>query len=112
MPELRRIAPSFAVTSQIRPEDLRAIAAQGFRAIVNNRPDGEEPGQPTAQELRIAAERLGLRYNHIPISPGQMTDGDARALAELLRGAHGQVLAFCRTGNRSSRLWEAAQRLS
>ena len=110
MPEIHRIAPGFAVAGQLRPGDLPAIAAAGFRTIVNNRPDGEEPGQPTADELRLAAERLGLRYAYIPIVPGRMGEDHARALAAAIDEAEGPVLAFCRSGARSTRLWEAAQR--
>lgn len=104
------LKPDFSVSPQIFPGDLPLLVEAGFRVVVNNRPDGEEPGQPTAAELRREAEHLGLRYTHIPIVPGHMTEHDAQALREAIAEAGGPVLAFCRTGNRSTKLWEAATR--
>ena len=103
------LAPDFSVAPQIRPEDLGPLKQAGYRAVVNNRPDGEEPGQPRSAELRRAAELAGLLYAHIPIAPGRMTDEDARALRRVLAEAGGRVLAFCRTGSRSTKLWELAR---
>ncbi len=103
------LAPDFSVAPQIRPEDLGPLKRAGYRAVVNNRPDGEEPGQPRSAELRRAAELAGLRYTYIPIAPGQMTEADARALRRFLAEASGPVLAFCRTGSRSTKLWEQAR---
>ena len=80
--------------------------------VVNNRPDGEEPGQPASAEMRAAAGRLGLGYRYIPVAPGSLTEQDAAAFASALREAGGPILAFCRTGARSTKLWQAAQDLS
>lgn len=110
--EINRITPSFAVSPQIRPEDLAAIARAGFRAVVNNRPDGEAPDQPPSAALEAEARRLGLAYSHIPITHGEMREADARALGRVLKAAKGPVLGFCRTGARSSRLWKLTQQLS
>jgi sulfide:quinone oxidoreductase len=109
MPEARQIAPAFAVTGQLRPEDLPGIAAQGFRAIVNNRPDGEEPGQPSSRDLANEAHRLGLSYEDLPVQPGQISDERASALAQTLEVLPGPVLAFCRSGRRSAALWALAE---
>jgi uncharacterized protein (TIGR01244 family) len=102
------LSADFAVAPQVRPEDLASLKEAGYAALVNNRPDGEEPGQPRSAELRQAAERAGLRYAYIPIAPGQMTETDAQALRRIIADAKGPVLAFCRTGNRSTKLWELA----
>ena len=103
------LSTDFSVAPQIRPEDLRPLKQAGYRVIVNNRPDGEEPGQPRSAELRRAAELAGLRYAYIPVAPGGMTDDDAKALRRVLAEAGGRILAFCRTGSRSAKLWELAR---
>ena len=108
MPDIHRIAPAFAVAGQLRPDDLAAIAAEGFRTIVNNRPDGEAPDQPTSDALEAEARRLGLDYAYIPVVPGQIGPEHAQALGRFLRDAARPVLAFCRTGNRSASLWKLA----
>ena len=84
----------------------------GFGTFVNNRPDGEEVGQPTSAQIRAEAQRLGLRYVYLPIVPGGMTDADARALNEVLADADGPVLGFCRTGARSMSLWKRSRELA
>ena len=104
--------PGFSVSPQLRPDELSLVLEAGFRTIVNNRPDGEEAGQPTSSELRAEAQRLGIDYVHIPIISTRMTDADARALNEVLAGAKGRVLGFCRTGARSTRLWERSHELA
>jgi sulfide:quinone oxidoreductase len=109
MPEIRQIAPAFAVAGQLRPEELTDIAALGFRTIVNNRPDGEEPGQPSSADLAAEAGRLGLSYTDLPAQPGQITDEQARALAQALEVLPVPVLAFCRSGRRSAALWALAE---
>ena len=91
---IRPINESVAVAPQIRPEDVAAIKAAGYAAIVNNRPDGEEPGQPTGDSIRAAAEDQGLAYTAIPVTPGgfshEMVDQMTQALVE----AKGPVLAY------------------
>lgn len=108
--EIHRLVPELAVTGQLRADDLAEIAANGFRTVINNRPDGEEPSQPAAAELERAARAAGLEYRHIPVTPGELDDRDARRFGELVR-TEGPVLAFCRTGNRSANLWARALEL-
>lgn len=110
--EYTRISGQLATASQVRPEDLREIAASGFVGIINNRPDAEAPDQPGSLELEAEARRLGLAWWHVPVVPGAMSDKDVRAFAAALDEAGGPVLAFCRTGSRSTALWRAAQALS
>ena len=104
--------PRFSVSPQLRPDELALVLKAGFRIIVNNRPDGEEAGQPTGAQLSAEAQRLGIGYVHIPIMPGRMTDADARALSQVLDGAAGPVLGFCRTGARSMSLWKRSRELA
>ena len=109
MPEVRSLAPGFAVTGQLRAEDLAEIAARGFRSIVNNRPDGEEPGQPRAADIAAEARRLGLVWRDLPMATREVSDEQARDFDEMLPKLPAPVLAFCRTGARSTALWERAQ---
>ena len=107
--DFTRLSEKLATAPQVRPEDLREIAASGFVGVINNRPDGEAPDQPSSLELEAEAKRVGLAYWHVPVVPGAMTDRDVRSFAAALDEADGPVLAFCRTGNRSSALWKASQ---
>ncbi|MGZ8337572.1 MAG: TIGR01244 family sulfur transferase [Allosphingosinicella sp.] len=108
---ISRLSPDFAVAPQLRREDLAGIAASGFRTVVNNRPDGEAPDQPSSDEIEAAARQLGLDYIHIPIVPGQMDEAQARELDRFLSQAAAPVLAFCRSGNRSAQLWNLSRQL-
>jgi len=106
---LRRIDDSISVAPQINPEDLPAIAAAGFAAIVNNRPEGEELGQPTGAEVRAAAEAAGLSYAEIPVTHAGFSATQVEAMAKALAAAPGPVLAYCRSGTRSCNLWALAE---
>ena len=112
--EIRRISPEFAVSPQITVEDVGAAAAQGFRSIVCNRPDGESDPQPQSDEIRQAAEAHGLEFRNVPVVSGQVTDGDVSEFGVALSELPGPILAYCRTGTRSSTLWalSKAPRLS
>lgn len=109
---LTQLSPKISVAPQLLPNEVADVAAAGFKGIINNRPDGEAPDQPSSQELKAEAKRQGLAYWHIPVVPGQATEEDARAFAAALDAAQGPVVAFCRTGNRSSGLWKMTQQAS
>ena len=102
-----RLTLSLAVAGQVELSDLPWIAAH-YRTLINNRPDGEAPGQPSSAELKAAARNLGLDYVHIPIS-GEIANADVAAFREALTRNLGSKLAFCRTGNRSARVWALSQ---
>lgn len=106
--KLTSLSDRFAVSPQLVAEDIADLAAMGFRTVINNRPDGEAADQPTSATIEAEAERYGLAYHHIPIVPDQARDSDARAMADALQHSEGKVVAFCRTGNRSQKLWEMA----
>ena len=108
MTRLIPLDPVTFVAGQIGPADIAGIAAAGVTLIVNNRPDFEEPGQPLSEDVRAAAEAAGLGYRHIPISGGISGD-QVQAMAAALDLADGRVLAFCRSGTRSTFLWALAQ---
>ena len=98
-----------SVRPQVLPHEVPQLAAAGIKGIINNRPDNEAPDQPASAEIEAEARRHGLSYWHIPIVPGQATEADARAFAEALQQAEGPVVAFCRTGNRSTGLFKMSQ---
>src|SRR4051812_103648 len=99
---MKQLNPGILVSGQIAPEDVAALAASGVRTIINNRPDGEEPGQPTSAEIEAAATAAGLSYRHIPVVGG-FSEAQVEAMADALDA--GPVLAFCRSGTRSTYLW-------
>lgn len=96
----------FVAVRQIVPAEIPGLAAHGIRLIVNNRPDDEEPGQPTSAEIEAAARAAGLDYRHIPLA-GAFPAERVAAMAEAL--GQGPVLAFCRSGTRSTWLWALAR---
>ncbi|OYX66387.1 MAG: TIGR01244 family protein [Sphingomonadales bacterium 32-64-17] len=102
--DIRPVSANVAVAPQIQPEDMAELAKQGFVAVICNRPDGEEPGQPDVATMRAAAEAAGLAYHHIPISSGQFTRPAVEAYAAVRRGTPGKVLAYCRSGTRCATL--------
>ncbi len=105
----RKIDDSISVAPQISVADVAEAKRQGFVHIVNNRPDGEQPGQPTAAEMRAAAEAAGLGYSEIPITHAGFTQAQVDAMGEALAKAKGPVLAYCRSGTRSTYVWALAR---
>lgn len=97
---------SLSVTAQRHPEDMPALAAAGFRSVINNRPDFEgSPSQPTSAQLEAAARAAGLDYPHRPVPPAGHTPEQARSMARAVDALPQPVLAFCRTGRRSVALY-------
>jgi len=105
----KKISPLFSVSSQISVTDFGTLASQGYRTIINNRPDAEADDQPNSYELAAAAQRQGLHFHAQPVESGKITDADVVAFASLLKTVEGPVLAFCRTGTRSMTLWSLSQ---
>ncbi|PHR61305.1 MAG: TIGR01244 family phosphatase [Robiginitomaculum sp.] len=107
--DIKNLSGTVFVSPQISSQDLSALAAQGITTIINNRPDGEAPRQPKHITLKTKAEALGVNYHFLPITPGKMSEQDVIKFAEILNTAPGPILAFCRTGTRSTNLWAQAQ---
>ena len=105
----RKLDDRISVFGQIMPEDVAEAGRQGFTFIVNNRPDGEEPGQPAGAAIAAAAEAAGLGYAAIPITHAGFTEDQVVAMTEALAAAPGPVLAFCRSGTRSTYVWTLAR---
>lgn len=106
--DLRIVNESIAVAPQITAEDMAAIRAAGYKAIVNNRPDGEEPGQPMGEDIRAAALAAGLAYSAVPVTQAGFDHAQIDAMGRAIVAAGGPVLAYCRSGTRSCNLWALA----
>jgi uncharacterized protein (TIGR01244 family) len=99
---IRQLDDKVMVSGQVAPHEVAGLAEQGITLLVNNRPDGEEPGQPFAGDIEAAAEAAGIAYRFIPIMRG-IGPADVESMQEALREAQGgKLLAFCRSGTRSA----------
>ena len=107
--ELIPLAPELSVTGRLERADIDALAQAGVRTIINNRPDGEDPGQLPAAEARKLAEAHGIAYHHIPVTAASLSQADVDAFAEVLRTAPTPIVAHCRSGTRSALLWALAR---
>lgn len=107
--DLKRINDHVSVSGQIRPEDVAALKAAGFVAIVNNRPDGESPDQPDGAEIAAAAAAAGLAYHAIPLGREGVTPEMVAQTKAVLEGSTGPVFCYCRSGTRSTTLWALSQ---
>ena len=99
--KLAHVSDTLTVSPQLGPDDMRAVADAGFRVVICNRPDGEEPNQPTVASMQDAAGATGLDFHHIPVSGGAFPPDAIKAFAKVCEQADGKVLAYCRTGTRS-----------
>jgi uncharacterized protein (TIGR01244 family) len=109
--DYRKISDDYAVTGQIEATDIDAIKAAGYRSIICNRPDDEQPGQPSAAEIAAAAAAAEIVFRHVPVISGQMTEADVMAMAAALDEIPGPVFAYCRSGARSTNIYQAAQQM-
>lgn len=103
------ITPMIAVTGTLEASDFAEIGRLGFKSVVNNRPDGEEDGQPTAHREAVMAWRAGLAYRYAPAAKHQVLDEQVvEAVADALSELPGPILLHCKSGQRSAILWAAA----
>ena len=109
MSSFHKLSSSVLASPQIAPADIEAARAEGVRLVINKRPDGEAPDQPSGSEIEAAARAAGMDYRAIPVTPGGFDEGQVQAMAEALENADGKVLAYCRSGTRSTLLWALAQ---
>lgn len=107
--DYRVITADYAVSGQITPEQIAEVKAAGFRSVICNRPDEEQPGQPPAASVQQAAEAAGLEFRYIPVVSGQIAPGDVDAMAEALDSLEGPVFAYCRSGARCTNLHAMVQ---
>jgi uncharacterized protein (TIGR01244 family) len=111
MTDFRKVTDDFFVAPQIALEDLARAKAEGFVLVINNRPDGETPDQPSSDQFEAAAKAAGLGYAHIPVRGGP-TQEHAEAEHRLLAETKGPVLAWCRSGTRSITTWTIGEALA
>jgi uncharacterized protein (TIGR01244 family) len=111
MSEFRRVTDRFSVAPQLAVDDMAKSAQQGFVLVINNRPDGEAPDQPTSVEVAEAAEAAGMAYAYVPVVGGP-SRGQAEAVRQAVAEAGGPVLAFCRSGTRSINTWALGEAMA
>jgi uncharacterized protein (TIGR01244 family) len=105
----RQLNDKTLVSGQIAPEEVAALKALGVTLIVNNRPDGEDVGQPESGDIEAAARAAGIDYRHVPIARG-LGPSDIEAMREAMHSTgEGKMFAFCRSGNRSTLAWAVAK---
>jgi uncharacterized protein (TIGR01244 family) len=109
MNDFREITGSFWASPQIDLADVAEARARGITLIVNNRPEGEADDQVPGADIEAAARAAGIAYLAIPVTPGGFREEQVEAMAGALAQASGPVLAYCRSGTRSTLLWSLAQ---
>ena len=109
MTDFRQLSAQVWASPQITPAEVAEAKRLGFAAIINNRPDDEAPDQPPGAEIETAARAAGLAYHAIPIGHSGFSEDQVSDMAELLGQYSGPVLAYCRSGTRSTLLWALAQ---
>lgn len=101
---MKALTNTVSVTGQLTKADFERLAGAGIKTIINNRPDGEIPMQPTAADLAAAAEALGLTYHYLPMTGG-LTPGLLQSSIEAYASSPEPIVAFCGSGTRSAALW-------
>jgi uncharacterized protein (TIGR01244 family) len=99
------ISDDVAITTQVYPDQMPAIAKAGFKSLINNRPEHESPDQPAGHRVEEAAEQAGLAYRAVPLNAPELSPAHVNAMGQALRETPGPHLAFCRSGTRSYLLW-------
>src|SRR5260370_22381012 len=101
---LAALAPGIAAAGALDQHDIEALAEQGVRTIINNRPDDEDAGQVPAAEARQIAEAYGIAYHHIPVTAASLSREDVDAFAAVLASPPQPIVAHCRNGTPSTPL--------
>ncbi len=110
--DLQQHNKQFSTSGQINITDIGELAKIGFKSIINNRPDHENgTSQPTSLEIEQECKTHGLHYAYLPVIPGQITIEKAKEMAKLLTDLPQPILAFCRSGTRSTHLYCISQEL-
>lgn len=109
MNKFRNLSESVLASPQIDERDIAAAKDAGVTMIVNNRPDGEDPGAPQGDAIQAAAQQAGIAYIAIPIGRSGFSEPQVDQMLTALNNAEGKVLAYCRSGTRSTLLWSLAE---
>ncbi len=107
--DIKSLTVNLSVSPQLLVTEMEAVAQAGFKAIICNRPDGEGPDQPSFKEIEAAAEHYGIQARYLPAETGKVSDQDGQAFGQLLQTLPGPILAYCRTGMRSTTMWALSQ---
>ena len=109
MASFRTLSDAILASPQIAVSDIAEARAIGVAMIVNNRPDGEDPSAPQSDEIAAAARKAGMEYRTIPIGHSGFSENQIDEMIKALDEAEGPILAYCRSGTRSTFLWALAQ---
>ncbi len=109
MADFRPLSDTMLASPQISPDELAEAKALGVTLVINNRPDGESSDQPSGAEIESAARAAGMGYLAIPVTAAGFSQPQVEAMREALDSADGKILAFCRSGTRSTLLWSLAE---
>lgn len=104
---IRHISETYAVSGQIRPEDIPTIKQAGFKSIMCNRPDDETDGQPSANLIKKVAKKHGIKFYHVPIGDAGIDLETLDGFSKVIKAGKHPILAYCHTGGRCRRLWDA-----
>lgn len=106
----KRLSASFSASLQLSAADVASAAEAGFRTIIDNRPDAEEAGQPSAADMEAIAQRHGLAFAHIPVTTvSAISESDIARMRATLAQSPGPVLGYCRSGTRAATMWALSQ---
>ena len=110
--EITQHNPQFSTVGQINPEDIVQIAALGYKSVIDNRPDHEGgASQPLHSDIEKLALANGLQFAYLPVVSGAITPDQVQQMADLLDSLPKPILAFCRSGARSTNLYHLANSL-
>ena len=109
--DIRQINDEYSVAAQIRPQDVKAIQEMGFKSIVCHRPDGEVPDQPAFDAVKAEAERLGLEIRHVPFGAEGVSEDNVNAFVDCLDEMPRPMLGYCRSGARSTKIYEMTRHI-
>ena len=107
--DIRELQPGYAVSPQIDPADIPALAEAGFRTVICNRPDGEVGDDRDSAAIRRAVQAAGLTFVFNPVTPGLISEDNVQVQRDGIAASDGPVFAYCASGNRSSIVWALAQ---
>jgi len=105
---VKMISDKYAVAAQISMDDVASFASAEFTTIICNRPDREEPNQPMAADIRAACDAAGIAFHHIPVAAMPFSAADVAAHRRAYEESEGLVLAYCRSGHRSTVIFQAS----
>jgi sulfide:quinone oxidoreductase len=104
--QIYKLTETCSVAGQIQPADVETLKQTGYVAVVCNRPDDEDFGQPPAVDIEKACDQYGVAFYHLPISNAGINADMVTEFQRIIAESNGPVLAYCRSGQRSSVLWQ------